>query len=97
VLTVQICADRWGSRSAARSSSDAAHLPGGHTPDGKAKAESPCAFSALGHAALGGADPVLLALALVFVLALGFAPLVPAAPRRPAFCALAAARPPALG
>lgn len=33
-----------------------------------------CAFSALGKSALGGADPVLLALALAFILVLGLAP-----------------------
>lgn len=33
-----------------------------------------CAWSGLGHAMLGGADPVLLLAALAFLLALGFAP-----------------------
>lgn len=42
---------------------------------GKAQGDSPCVFSALGMAALGGADAPLLAIALAFVLALGFAPI----------------------
>lgn len=50
-----------------------------------ASADSPCAFSVLALASLGGANPVLLALALAFVLALGFcaspAPAARAAPR----------------
>lgn len=41
----------------------------------------PCAFSGLGHAALGGADALLLAAALAFILLVGFAPL-PASPTR---------------
>ena len=44
--------------------------------DGKAKADSPCAFSGLAHAALGGVDAPLLAIALLFILAVGFAPIV---------------------
>lgn len=34
------------------------------------KAELPCTFAGLGHAALGGADPVVLALALAFAMLL---------------------------
>lgn len=41
----------------------------------------PCAFSGLGHDALGGADPLLLAAALAFILLVGFAPR-PALPAR---------------
>ncbi|MFM6852532.1 MAG: hypothetical protein ACKOUM_00435 [Sphingopyxis sp.] len=36
--------------------------------------DRPCAFTALSMAALGGADPVVLLGALLFLLALGFAP-----------------------
>lgn len=42
-------------------------------PDNGAKMDQPCAFAGLGLAWLPGADPELLAAALVFVLALGFA------------------------
>lgn len=41
----------------------------------------PCAFSGLGHDALGGADPLLLAAALAFILLVGVAPR-PALPAR---------------
>lgn len=47
--------------------------------DGKgdmAKADSPCAFSGLAQAALGGADAPLLAAAIAFILALGFVAVV---------------------
>lgn len=41
-------------------------------PDDGAKMDQPCAFAGLGLAWLPGADPVLLAGALAFILALGF-------------------------
>lgn len=50
-----------------------------------AKSEGLCAFAALGHAALGGADTVLLVAALLYLLVLGFAPQIPASPRRLTF------------
>ncbi len=46
----------------------------GEDHQGKSKGDSPCAFAGLGMAALGGADLPLLAAAIAFVLALGFAP-----------------------
>jgi hypothetical protein len=48
-----------------------------HAAAGKA-----CAWSSLAMASLGGADALLLAAALVFILALGFAPLAAPRPRR---------------
>ncbi len=42
------------------------------------KSDSVCPYTALGHASLAGAAPVLLATALAFILALAFAPLAPA-------------------
>lgn len=54
-------------------------------PDDGAKMDQPCAFGGLGLAWLPGADAVLLAAALVFILALGFAavtvPLLARTPR----------------
>ena len=38
---------------------------------GKAHADAPCAFSALGHAAQTATDPILLAIAIAFVVASG--------------------------
>ncbi|WP_343610255.1 hypothetical protein [Novosphingobium sp.] len=80
VITVQICADALGQQITQK-----IVLPSSHSGDDKAKSDSPCHFTALGHAMLGGADPLLLALALVFILALGFAPALAPAPRRIAF------------
>lgn len=56
--------------------------PGHKAPD---SGKQDCAYSGLGHATLGGADPVLLLAALVFLLALGFAPAATPAPTRRAF------------
>lgn len=77
-LTVTVCSDATG---VPRQMQIA--LP--HKDDAKAAhAEAadkgaPCAFAGLGHALLGGADPVLLAGALAFILLIGLAPLT--APR----------------
>lgn len=49
-------------------------IPGAPTkPDDATKADQPCAFAGLGLALLPGADPVQIAAALAFILALGFA------------------------
>ncbi len=48
----------------------------------QAKANEHCAFAGLGMAALGGADPVLLATAIAFLIALGFGPVALPALRR---------------
>jgi hypothetical protein len=72
-LTVTICADASGSpRQMQIAIADREDGPGDQ-PE-VADSAAPCAFSGLGHAALGGADPVLLAAVLAFILALGFAP-----------------------
>ncbi|MBQ1497614.1 MAG: hypothetical protein IIZ38_04795 [Sphingomonas sp.] len=60
-------------------------------PDGT-KQDGGCAYSSLGHAMTGGADPVLLLAAIAFLLALGFAPAAQPMIRRRAF-----AQPPAQG
>lgn len=92
VLTVQICADTLGHQI-----TQTITLPStGHPAEEKAKSDSPCHFSALGHAMLGGADPALLVLALAFILALGFAPAPIPAPRRIAFLRPPLRGPPAL-
>lgn len=69
VLTVSICADSIGERVVHQVVIPA---KGGGEAERQAKGE--CAFSSLNAAALGGADLALLALALAFILALGFAP-----------------------
>lgn len=91
VLTVQICADALGQQITQK-----IVLPSSHSGEDKAKSDSPCHFTALGHAMLGGTDPLLLAVALAFILALGFAPILPPAPRRIAFLRPPLRGPPAL-
>ena len=79
-LTVTICADASGVPKQMRIAlpdKDAAH---GDQAEAADKGQ-PCAFSGLGHATLGGADPLLLAAALAFILLTGFAPR-PALPAR---------------
>ena len=77
VLTVEICADSQGGHVTKQ-----IVLPGGGKSGGQGehgKSDGTCAFSALSFASLSAADPVLLALALIFIMALGFVPI--AAPR----------------
>ncbi len=75
VLTVQICDDTQGNHAA-----KALIIPMKGGAAGSKQAKADCPFSTLSMASLGGADPVLLGLALAFILALGFAP----TPRLPA-------------
>lgn len=79
-LTVTICADASGVAKQVQIA-----VPG-KKPAGGDHAEAgdtgqPCAFAGLGLSALGGADPVLLAAALAFILLVGLAPL-PSLPTR---------------
>jgi hypothetical protein len=83
VLTIEICADASGGAltkqivipSSGQKSDRSEH----------AKAQKTCPFGTLGHGALAGVDAVLLALAIAFILALGFAA-APSAPlKRVAF------------
>lgn len=79
VLTVVLCADASGQPMIQRIDLGDAGKSG-HDVDKHAKGDSVCGYSALSLAALGGADVALLALALVFILALGFAPVATALP-----------------
>jgi hypothetical protein len=95
VLTVEICADASGGTVTreiviARSGSSE------KAADAQGKAPATCPFAALGFAALGGADALLLALALGFILALGFCLSQPATPKRVAFLRPPLRGPPAL-
>jgi hypothetical protein len=77
VLTVAICADASGELTTKQITVPA----DGQADHGKAdhaKAEGTCAWGLLAMAALAGADALLLALALAFILALGLAPSRPA-------------------
>ena len=69
VVTISICADASGSLQQMQMV-----LPGkgqGVAHSGSAKIDGECAFSSLAQSALGGADAVLLALAIAFILMLG--------------------------
>jgi hypothetical protein len=81
-LTVSICADAEGAHLTRQIVLPVKGEDGKSSEHGKS---APCPYAALGMASLPGADTVLLALALAFIVALGFAP-VPAVPlRRTAF------------
>ena len=77
VLTVQICADASG-----LPQSREIVIPGRPDSQQGSAAKSHCAFAGLGTAALAGADPVLLAAALVFILLVGLALTTSALPAR---------------
>ncbi|MFA7601897.1 MAG: DUF2946 family protein [Novosphingobium sp.] len=79
-ITIEICADASGSIAAQQIVIPRADAKQDHGKDGTA-----CSYAALGFAALAGADAALLALALAFILALGFAPAVMPPLRRIAF------------
>jgi hypothetical protein len=90
-LTVTICADASGVSKQMQIAIPPKNDGGGDHSEAADKGQ-PCAFSGLGHAALGGADPLLLAAALAFILLIGFAPL-----RAPLARDLAFLRPPLRG
>ena len=73
-LTVTICADASGTPKQMRIAIPDKNETGGEHSEAADKSQS-CAFSGLGHSALAGADPVLLATALAFILLVGFASL----------------------
>jgi hypothetical protein len=79
-LTIQICD---GYADAAHDTALAVVIAvKGHGDTGKSAPDhQACPFSALGHAGLTGADPVLLAAALAFILLLGLAAPIFSAPR----------------
>jgi hypothetical protein len=95
VLTVEICADASGGTVTKQIVIPQSGVP----TDGKSahdKAPATCPYAALGFATLMGADAVLLATALAFILALGFAT-APALPlRRRSFLRPPLRGPPAL-
>ena len=73
-LTVTICSDASGSPKQMQIAIPGKQAAGGDQSD-MADTGPVCAFSGLGHFALGGADPVLLATALAFILLIGIAPI----------------------
>lgn len=91
VLTIAVCADASGQQMTRQIAvpRSAQHAP---SSGSETKTGTPCAFSALSMAALGGADALQLALALAFIVALGFL-----APRRVRLSRLVHLRPPLRG
>jgi hypothetical protein len=75
VLTVQICADAGGQLT--KQIVIPLHNQSGESHSEHGKTDSVCPYSALTMASLSGADAPLLALALSFILALGFAAITP--------------------
>lgn len=73
-LTVTICDDASGTPKIMRIAIPDKNEKGADHSEAADKSQ-PCAFSGLGHATLGGADPLLLAAALAFILLVGLAPL----------------------
>ena len=71
VLTIEICADTMGAKITRQIVVPHAGKPG-EAQTASAKGSGVCAFSSLAMASLSGADPALLALALAFIIALGF-------------------------
>ena len=71
VLTVQICADSLGHSTTAKI---AIPMNGDPSDSSGKQGKAECPFASLSMASMTGADPALLALALAFILALGFAP-----------------------
>ena len=91
VLTIQICADGSGQHFTKQIVvTMTGKSLGGDGEQGKA--DGTCPYSALSMTSLGGADPALLALALAFILTLGFAPV-----RRPWLQGIFHLRPPLRG
>ena len=77
-ITISVCSDASGAHKTTQLAIPA--KPGKTT--GQSAKDGSCAFSAMAKSALGGADPVLLALAFAFILVLGLAPsrVLPARP-----------------
>lgn len=74
VLTVTVCTGSAGSLATIEIALPTGTDKGSNHSGDTAKGDTPCAFTGLAKAALGGADPVLLASAFAFILVLGLAP-----------------------
>ncbi len=93
VLTVQLCTDSLGHAVTAKIAIPMKGEPGDSSgKQGKAE----CPFASLSMASMTGADPALLALALAFILALGFAPTPTSLPKRVSYLRPPLRGPPAL-
>ena len=93
VLTVQLCTDGLGQAVATNLAIPVKGEPG--DPSGK-QSQGECPFASLSMASMAGADPARLALAIAFILALGFAPTCPFHPKRISYLRPPLRGPPAL-
>ena len=73
-LTIEVCADASGQHQTRQISVPVTGKPADSDAH---KVAGSCAYSALSMAMLGGADPLLLVLALAFIIALGFGTALP--------------------
>lgn len=79
VLTVQICNDALGDQAVTRF---VVPMKDGGGESGGKQGKGDCPFASASPVSMTGAGPALLALALAFILALGFAPAAIALPKR---------------
>lgn len=79
VLTIQLCHDGLGE---VVTKQLVIPMKGDSSDSSGKQGKGECPFSSLSMASLSGADGTLLALALAFILALGFVPVRPATPKR---------------
>ena len=79
VLTVQICDEVFGNHAVKQI---VIPMKDGGSDSGQKQGKGECPFASLSMASMTGADPALLALALAFILALGFAPARITLPKR---------------
>lgn len=79
VLTVQICDDAFGNHAVKQI---AIPMKDGSSDSSGKQGKGECPFTSLSMASMSGADPALLALALAFILALGFVSTRTAHPER---------------
>lgn len=93
VLTVQLCTDGLGHAVTAKI---AIPMKGDPSDSTGKQGKGDCPFSSLSMASMTGADPALLALALAFILALGFAPARTSHPKRVSYLRPPLRGPPAL-
>ena len=92
-LTVQICNDAVSDHAIKQI---AIPMKDGSGGSGLKQNNAECPYSAMSMAALTGADPALLVLALAFIIALGFAPSPVPAARRALYLRPPLLRPPSL-
>jgi hypothetical protein len=93
ILTVQICDEAFGNQAVKQI---VIPMKDGGSDSGQTQGKAECPFASLSMASMSAADPALLALALAFILALGFAPARIPLPKRVSYLRPPLRGPPAL-